>query len=158
VKFLWVTRKDVEKILGEGFKDRIRECGMIVRDWVDQWEILSHESVKGFLSHCGWNSVQESICVGVPLLAWPMMAEQPLNAKMVVEEIKVGARVENVQGFVTREELSRKIKELMEEETGKIARKNVKEYSKMAKAALVEGTGSSWKNLDLIFKELNHFQ
>ncbi|AEC06549.1 UDP-Glycosyltransferase superfamily protein [Arabidopsis thaliana] len=158
VNFLWVTRKDVEEIIGEGFNDRIRESGMIVRDWVDQWEILSHESVKGFLSHCGWNSAQESICVGVPLLAWPMMAEQPLNAKMVVEEIKVGVRVEtedgSVKGFVTREELSGKIKELMEGETGKTARKNVKEYSKMAKAALVEGTGSSWKNLDMILKEL----
>lgn len=113
VNFLWVTRKDVEEIIGEGFKDRIRKTGMIVRDWVDQWEILSHESVKGFLSHCGWNSALESICVGVLLLAWPMMAEQPLNAKMVVEEIKVGLRVEtqygSVRGFVTKEELSQKV-------------------------------------------------
>lgn len=42
----------------------------------------------------------------------------------------------------------------MEGETGKTARKNVKEYSKMAKAALVQGTGSSWKNLDLLLKDL----
>ncbi|CAH2051522.1 unnamed protein product [Thlaspi arvense] len=157
VNFLWVTRKDMGDIIGEEFKDRVSENGLIVRDWVDQWEILSHESVKGFLSHCGWNSAQESICIGVPLLAWPMMAEQPLNAKMVVEEIKVGVRVEtedgSAQGFVTREELSRKIQEVMEGETGKLARKNVKEYSKMAKAALVQGTGSSWKNLDLIFEK-----
>ncbi|CAN6821214.1 unnamed protein product [Brassica oleracea] len=158
VNFLWVTRKDVEEIIGEGFKDRIRETGMIVRDWVDQWEILSHENVKGFLSHCGWNSALESICVGVPLLAWPMMAEQPLNAKMVVEEIKVGVRVEtqcgSVQELVTRDELSRKVQELMEGETGKTAGKNVKEYSKMAKAALIQETGSSWKNLDLLFEKL----
>ncbi|XP_010467418.1 PREDICTED: UDP-glycosyltransferase 90A1-like isoform X2 [Camelina sativa] len=158
VNFLWVTRQDVAEIIGEEFNDRIRESGMIVRDWVDQWEILSHESVKGFLSHCGWNSAQESICVGVPLLAWPMMAEQPLNAKLVVEEIKVGVRVEtqdgSVQGFVTREELSRKVKELIEGDTGKNARESVKEYSKMAEAALVQGTGSSWKNLDLLLKEL----
>ncbi|KFK40588.1 hypothetical protein AALP_AA2G015300 [Arabis alpina] len=158
VNFLWVTRKDVGEIIGEGYKDRIRENGMIVKDWVDQWEILSHESVKGFLSHCGWNSAQESICVGVPILAWPMMVEQPLNAKMVVEEIKVGVRVEtedgSVQGFVTRKELSRKVKELMEGETGRTARKNVKEYSKMANAALVQETGSSWKNLDLLLEKL----
>ncbi|KAG2323207.1 hypothetical protein Bca52824_016420 [Brassica carinata] len=158
LNFLWVTRKDVEEIIGEGFKDRIRETGMIETDWVDQWEILSHESVKGFLSHCGWNSAQESICAGVPLLAWPMMADQPLNAKMVVEEVKVGVRVEtqdgSVQGFVTREELSQKIRELMEGETGKLARENVIEYSKMAKEALVQGTGSSWKNLDLLLETL----
>lgn len=95
------------------FEKRVKEHGMVVRDWVDQWEILSHESVKGFLSHCGWNSALESICVGVPLLAWPMMAEQPLNAKLVVEELKIGVRIETkdgtVNGFVTREELSLKV-------------------------------------------------
>jgi len=114
VNFLWVTRKDLEEVTGGlGFEKRVKEHGMIVRDWVDQWEILSHKSVKGFLSHCGWNSAQESICAGVPLLAWPMMAEQPLNAKLVVEELKIGVRIEtedvSVKGFVTREELSRKV-------------------------------------------------
>ncbi|KAL9279492.1 putative UDP-glucuronosyl/UDP-glucosyltransferase, Tudor domain-containing protein [Arabidopsis thaliana] len=57
VNFLWVTRKDLEEVTGGlGFEKRVKEHGMIVRDWVDQWEILSHKSVKGFLSHCGWNS------------------------------------------------------------------------------------------------------
>ncbi|ESQ41452.1 hypothetical protein EUTSA_v10015356mg [Eutrema salsugineum] len=160
VNFLWVTRKDVEEVIkGElGLEKRGRERGMIVRDWVDQWEILSHESVKGFLSHCGWNSAQESICAGIPLLAWPMMAEQPLNARLVVEELKIGLRIEtedgSVKGLVTREELSRKVKILMEEEMGKTARKNVKEYAEMAKKALAPGTGSSWKNLNSLLEEL----
>ncbi|KAJ0260957.1 Glycosyltransferase [Hirschfeldia incana] len=114
VNFLWVTRMDVEELTGEsGFEKSVTGHGIIVRDWVDQWEILSHESVKGFLSHCGWNSAQESICAGVPMLAWPMMAEQPLNAKLVVEELKVGVRIETEDGsgvgLVTREELSRKV-------------------------------------------------
>ena len=46
------------------------------------------------------------------------------------------------------------VQELMEGETGKTAGKNVKEYSKMAKAALIQETGSSWKNLDLLFEKL----
>ncbi|CAF1697463.1 hypothetical protein Bca4012_000939 [Brassica carinata] len=159
VNFLWVTRVDVEELTGElGFEKRVKDHGMIVRDWVDQWEILSHESVKGFLSHCGWNSAQESICTGVPLLAWPMMAEQPLNAKLVVEELKVGVRIEtvdgSVEGLVTREELSRKVKELMDGDMGKTVRKNVKEYAEMAKEALAQGTGSSWKNLNSLLEKL----
>ncbi|KFK25718.1 hypothetical protein AALP_AA8G150700 [Arabis alpina] len=159
VNYLWITRSDVEQIIGEvRLENRVKEHGLIVKDWVDQWEILSHESVKGSLSHCGWNSAQESICAGIPLLAWPMMAEQPLNAKLVVEELKIGVRIEttngNVKGFVTREELSRKVKELMEGEMGNLARKNVKEYAEMAKKALVQGTGSSWNNLDSLLEEL----
>ncbi|MQK22673.1 hypothetical protein EI013_30365, partial [Escherichia coli] len=74
VNFLWVIRKD-EWGLPDGFEEKVKSRGIVVREWVDQREILMHESVEGFLSHCGWNSVLESICAGVPILAWPMMAE-----------------------------------------------------------------------------------
>ena len=101
--------------------------------WVDQTEILNHESVEGFLSHCGRNSAMEAICAGVPILAWPMMAEQLLNARMVVEEIKIGLRVEtvdgSVRGFVKAEGLEKMVKKLMEGEEGEVVRKKVKEYS-----------------------------
>ncbi|KAL4577944.1 hypothetical protein LXL04_014059 [Taraxacum kok-saghyz] len=80
------------------FEKRVGERGIIVREWVNQLEILKHESVKGFVSHCGSNSVLESICSEVPILAWPIMAEQPLNARMVVEEIKIDLQVETCNG------------------------------------------------------------
>ncbi|XP_010550107.1 PREDICTED: UDP-glycosyltransferase 90A1 [Tarenaya hassleriana] len=155
VNFLWVTRRDMGEV-EEGLEERVR--GMVVREWVDQREILRHDSVRGFLSHCGWNSALETICAAVPVIAWPMMAEQPLNAKMLVEELKIGVRVEtedgSVKGFVGREELSKKVKELMEGEKGRMAREKVKEYAEMAKKSMEEGSGSSWKNLDLLLHEL----
>jgi hypothetical protein len=83
-----------------------------------------------------------------------MMAEQPLNARMVVEEIKVGLRVEtcngSVRGFVKWEGLKKMVKELMEGETGKQVRKNAEEYGEIAKKAMEEGSGSSWCNLDVL--------
>ncbi|CAN1320431.1 UDP-glycosyltransferase 90A1 [Linum perenne] len=131
VKFLWVIRTQ-EPELGEEFEARVKDRGVMVREWVDQREILSHPSVKGFLSHCGLNSMMESVSAGVPILAWPMQAEQPLNARMVSEEIKVGLRVEtcdrSIKGFVKSEGLSKMVKELMEGEKGKEVRKNAKEY------------------------------
>ncbi|XP_050225996.1 UDP-glycosyltransferase 90A1-like [Mercurialis annua] len=157
VNFLWVIRK-TESELGDGFEERVKERGIIVREWVEQMEILKHPSVKGFLSHCGWNSVLESICAGVPILAWPMMAEQPLNARMVAEEIKVGLRVEtcngSVRGFVKWEDLKKMVHELMEGEKGEIVRKNVKKMEEMAKKAMVERTGSSSRTLDMIIEKL----
>ncbi|GAB2221538.1 hypothetical protein Drorol1_Dr00012722 [Drosera rotundifolia] len=98
VEFLWAVRgkREQEEIINE-FEDRVvkgEKRGTLVRDWVDQKGILNHESVTGSLSHCGWNSVLESVCAGVPILGWPVMAEQHLNAKMVVEEMGVGVRVE----------------------------------------------------------------
>nr|XP_043632544.1 UDP-glycosyltransferase 90A1-like [Erigeron canadensis] len=156
VDFLWVVRKCETSVL-DGLQEKVGERGMIVREWVDQREILNHESVKGFLSHCGWNSVLESICSGVPILAWPMMADQPLNARMVVEEIKIGLRVEtcdgSVKGFVKPDGLKKMVKELMEGKKGKEARKKVKEVASAAKEAMAEG-GSSWRTLNELVEEL----
>ncbi|KAL6960623.1 hypothetical protein U1Q18_038387 [Sarracenia purpurea var. burkii] len=157
VNFLWVVRRN-ESELGDGFEERVGERGMIVREWVDQMEILGHESVRGFLSHCGWNSVLESICSKVPILAWPMMAEQHLNAKMVVEEIKVGLRVEtwngSVRGFVQRVGLKKTVKELMEGEMGERVRKKVAEVGVAAVTAMEEG-GSSWRTLNQLINEMH---
>ncbi|GJV17013.1 UDP-glycosyltransferase 90A1-like protein [Tanacetum coccineum] len=106
---------------------RVKEKGVAVREWVNQKEILEHEIVKGFVSHCGWNSVLESISASVPILAWPLSAEQPLNAKFVVDDIKIGFRVEtcdgSLKGFVKGEGLEKKVKELMVGEKGKEVQK-----------------------------------
>ncbi|XP_054803252.1 UDP-glycosyltransferase 90A1-like [Prosopis cineraria] len=156
VEFMWVVRKK-EWELPQGFEGRVEERGIIVREWVDQREILMHKSVKGFLSHCGWNSVLEAICGGVPILAWPMMAEQHLNAKMVEEEIKVGLRVDTFQGsrrggLIRGEWVSQMVRELMEGEKGREARKKVAELAGAAKKAVAEG-GSSWRALDSLLLE-----
>lgn len=152
VNFLWVVKGNE---IGKGFEERVGERGMMVRDeWVDQRKILEHESVRGFLSHCGWNSLTESICSEVPILAFPLAAEQPLNAILVVEELRVAERVVAAsEGVVRREEIAEKVKELMEGEKGKELRRNVEAYGKMAKKALEEGIGSSRKNLDNLINE-----
>ncbi|MBA0758643.1 hypothetical protein Gotri_021622 [Gossypium trilobum] len=157
--FLWVLRKKKSESLDEGFEERVKERGIVVKQWVDQSRILKHQCVEGFLSHCGWNSALESICYGVPILAWPMIAEQALNARMVVEEIKVGLRVESTCNgmkplFVKWEGLMKMVKELMEGEMGKQARKRVKEVAELGKMAMADADGSSWQTLDLLINEL----
>ena len=100
--------------------------GMITRDWVDQLQILSHRAIGGFLSHCGWNSVIESISAGVPILAWPMIAEQSLNAKLVAEGLGAGLGIKIVKdhsgllGYeVSREAICEGVRELMLRRQGK---------------------------------------
>ncbi|KAK8467429.1 hypothetical protein PHAVU_007G048100 [Phaseolus vulgaris] len=150
VNFMWVLKGD-EQELPSGFEERVKGRGMLVREWVDQREILMHESVEGFVSHCGWKSVLESVCAGVPILAWPLCAEQFENARMVEEEIKVGLRVEtsdgSVRGFVKGEALRKTVRAVMEGEEGKEVRRKVMKLGEMAHKALEEG-GSSQSSLD----------
>ncbi|XP_028070818.1 UDP-glycosyltransferase 90A1-like [Camellia sinensis] len=155
VNFLWVLRSKGSEFW-EGFEERVKDRGIIVKEWVDQLEILQHESINGFLSHCGWNSVVESISVGVPILALPLMAEQHLNARMLVEEIGIGLRLMpsngSVRGFVKLEEVEKVARELMEGERGVAVRMKVKEVRKAACAAMKEG-GSSSSMLNLLINE-----
>ena len=95
-KFIWVSRDadkgdifagNVERAeaLPEGYEERVKEVGLVVRDWAPQLEILAHQSTGWFMSPCGWNSCLESITVGVPIAAWPMHSDQPKNAVLVTD-------------------------------------------------------------------------
>ncbi|KAM0027548.1 putative trans-zeatin O-beta-D-glucosyltransferase [Helianthus debilis subsp. tardiflorus] len=70
--FIWVIRagdraNEIESWLSEsGFENRIKDRGLVIRGWVPQLLILSHPSVGGFLTHCGWNSILEGVSVGAP--------------------------------------------------------------------------------------------
>ncbi|XP_027124147.1 UDP-glycosyltransferase 90A1-like [Coffea arabica] len=157
--FLWVIRSKRLEI-SEGYEEKVKDRGMIVKEWVDQMEILRHKSVKGFLSHCGWNSVTEAICNGVPILAMPFMAEQHLNARLVSEEVGVGLRIMpsngSVRGFVKAEEVEKRVKELMEGTKGEGVRKKMKEVGEAACGAIREG-GSSWETLEQVIADVSNY-
>ncbi|KAF5175539.1 Glycosyltransferase [Thalictrum thalictroides] len=156
VSFLWVLRSK-EMIFDDGLCERVKDTGLVVREWVDQTEVLEHECVQGFLSHCGWNSVLESICALVPILAWPMMAEQSFNAKMV-EELGIGLRMQVTENtgartLVKSEKVEKMVRKLMLGDEGKEAKKKVKNIGESARRAMEEG-GSSKGALDLLIDEV----
>ncbi|XP_039123522.1 UDP-glycosyltransferase 90A1-like [Dioscorea cayenensis subsp. rotundata] len=159
--FLWVIKENYyDDVLFGEFEEKVKDRGMVVHKWVDQMEILSHESVKGFMSHCGWNSVMESVVAGVPMLAWPMMAEQPLNAKFVVEEMKIGLRIrtrgkdiENEE-LIGRDHIEEMVRELMVGEGGKEVARNIKVLSEKARLAMECG-GSSWTSLETLVSQVS---
>lgn len=159
VNFLWVIKSKRLEIL-QGFEERVKDRGIIVKEWVDQMEILRHESVKGFLSHCGWNSVTESMSAGVPILAMPFMAEQHLNARLVSEEVGVGLRIMpcngSVRGFVKSSEVEKRVKELMQGTKGEAVRKKMEEVGEAACDAMREG-GSSWETLDQLIHDISNY-
>ncbi|PNT71845.1 LOW QUALITY PROTEIN: hypothetical protein BRADI_2g36322v3 [Brachypodium distachyon] len=149
--FIWPVRlKDID--LGAGFEERTKGRGLVVREWVDQPEILRHPSVRGFLTHCGWNSILEGATAGVPLAAWPMNSDQPFHAKLLVDDLRIAVRSVRtsngtLRGPVTGQEISELVRELMLGEAGIEAAKKAAELSALAKEAMAEG-GSSWKAME----------
>lgn len=167
VKFLWVVgapapdsvenRRSLESLLPEGFLDRTKDRGLVVESWAPQVEVLNHESVGGFVTHCGWNSVLEGVCAGVPMLAWPLYAEQKMIKAVVVEEMKVGlavTRSEEEERLVSAAELEQRVSELMDSEKGRAVKKRVVEMKEAAAAAMRDG-GSSRVALDKLVESFN---
>lgn len=107
--------------LPEGFLTRTKDFGLVIQVWSDQAGILNHPSVGGFLSHCGWNSCIESITNGVPIIAWPLYAEQRQNATMLTEELGVAVKpkVLPTKKVVEREEIEKLVRSVMQYEEGK---------------------------------------
>ncbi|CAK8538710.1 unnamed protein product [Lathyrus sativus] len=143
---------DLVSLLPEGFLNRTAEIGKVV-GWTPQTQILAHQAIGGFVSHCGWNSILESIYFGVPIAAWPLYAEQQTNAFELVFELKIAVeialdyRVEfngEHSYLLTADKIEKGIKSVMEKD-GEI-RKKVKEMSEKSRKTLLDG-GSSYTYL-----------
>ncbi|CAK7344827.1 unnamed protein product [Dovyalis caffra] len=111
----------LDAILPDGFLKRIQDKALVVKSWAPQVAVLNHGSVGGFVTHCGWNSVLEAVVAGVPMVAWPLYAEQHLNRNLLVEDMKMAIPVEkrDEDGFVSDSELEKRVRELMESNKGR---------------------------------------
>lgn len=133
-------------MIPSGFKDRVAGRGFIVKGWCPQVFILRHPAVGAFLTHCGWNSVLESIVAGVPMLTWPMGADQFANADLL-DELELGTRVcEGEETIPDPDELGCLVaRSVSDEKRVRITR--AKEFSKAALDS-IEKDGSSYRALD----------
>lgn len=163
--FIWVIRGGEKSqglenwILEDGFEERTKKKGLVIRGWAPQVLILSHPAIGGFLTHCGWNSTLEGIDAGVPLITCPLFAEQFLNESLAVEVLGIGVRV-GVEAAVTwgleersglvikKEDVRTAIEKVTDDgEEAEERRKKARELGKMAKKAIEHG-GSSYLNMD----------
>ncbi|ESW34798.1 hypothetical protein PHAVU_001G182100 [Phaseolus vulgaris] len=172
IPFVWVIREgsrfqELEKwISEEGFEERTKGRSLIIRGWAPQVIILSHPSIGGFLTHCGWNSTLEGISGGVPLVTWPLFGDQFLNEKLVTDVLKIGVSVgvevplmwgeEERRGvLVKKEDIGRAICRVMDEdgEESKERRERARELSEMGKRAMEKG-GTSHLGITLLIQDI----
>ncbi|WP_434796424.1 macrolide family glycosyltransferase [Terrisporobacter vanillatitrophus] len=131
---------DIDVIMSVGNNTDIWQLGNIpenfkVENKVDQVKVL--QEVDGFITHCGMNSVNESLYYGVPLILFPQQSEQGMVCRRVAE---LGA------GFVLKNDKPKNIKEAVFEVINNSKyEENAKELSKSFK-----NSGGASKAVDAI--------
>jgi cyanidin-3-O-glucoside 2''-O-glucuronosyltransferase len=133
VNFIWVVRfpegdkMKLDEALPDGYLGRIGDRGIVVENWAPQLKILDHSSIGGFVSHCGWGSLMESIKFGIPVIAIPMQHDQPWNARLA-EVSDVGVEVKRDDSDrLCRENVAKVIKQVVVEKYGEDIRRKTKE-------------------------------
>ncbi|PON98881.1 UDP-glucuronosyl/UDP-glucosyltransferase [Trema orientale] len=152
--FLWVVKEHERSRLPKGFMESSKEKCLIIT-WCNQLEMLAHEAIGSFVTHCGWNSTLEGLSLGVPMVGIPQWADQLTDAKFVADVWEVGVRaMEDENGVVRREELIGCLKEVMEGKTSQKFKRNSIIWRSKAMEAIAEG-GSSDKWINEFARFLN---
>ncbi|KAL8196050.1 hypothetical protein R6Q57_025050 [Mikania cordata] len=162
-RFIWSLRRPPDKttkvpsdhedfrvVLPDGFLDRTDGIGKVI-GWAPQVELLAHNAVGGFVSHCGWNSLLESLWFGVPVATWPMYSEQQMNAFEMVVELGLAVEIKwdyakdlfnpkAKTSVICAKEIESGIRRVMEDTK---IRTKVKDMSLKSRATVAEG-GSSY--------------
>ncbi|CAH1445104.1 unnamed protein product [Lactuca virosa] len=168
-RFLWSMRQpppegmhgaptdytSYEKVLPNGFLARVKDRGMVC-GWAPQVEVLAHEAIKGFVSHCGWNSILESLWYGVPIATWPLNAEQQMNAFYMVRELGLAVELSlayrsSRSEIVMADQIKTAINCLMDDTNP--MRERVKKISEESRKAFIKG-GSSLVTLGKLVEDM----
>ncbi|KAK1607067.1 hypothetical protein QYE76_030740 [Lolium multiflorum] len=153
VRFIWAVGADVA-VLPEGLEERARDKGRVVRGWAPQMEVLRHAAVGAFVTHCGWNSTLEGVAAGVTLVAWPMKADQFIDARLVVDVHGAAVRAAEGEDDVPDSgALARVFAGVVNAAELGGLRDKVRTLAAAAGEAVEEG-GSSWLDLERMAKEL----
>ncbi|TVU27323.1 hypothetical protein EJB05_29925, partial [Eragrostis curvula] len=157
-QFLWVKRPDVvdggeeatSPPLPTAFLDAVARGDGLVVPWCPQAAVLKHAAVGLFVTHCGWNSLLEAAVAGLPVLGWPVFAEQTTNCRQVCECWGNGAALpEQVESGA----VAGMVREMMAGELGKEKRGRAAEWKATAEAATMKG-GSSWRDVERLVQDV----
>nr|KJB19885.1 hypothetical protein B456_003G123200 [Gossypium raimondii] len=133
-------QNDASNMLPEGFLERVQGRGMIC----------------SFISHCGWNSILESLWFGLPIVTWPLYAEQQLNAYKMVKELGLAVEMrlnyrKDSDEVVMADEIEKAVGMVMD--GGSEMRKKVKEMGEIARKSVMEG-GTSFNSIGKLIENM----
>ncbi|CBI23868.3 unnamed protein product, partial [Vitis vinifera] len=131
--------------------------GNVFPAWMfDKETVLAHSAVGGFVSHCGWNSLLESIWYGVPVATWPIYAEQQINAFQMVKDLELAVEInidynKDRDHIVSAHEIENGLRNLIK--TNSEVRQKKKEMQKISRKVMIDG-GSSHFSLGHFIEDM----
>ncbi|KAE8680122.1 UDP-glycosyltransferase 79B8 [Hibiscus syriacus] len=84
----------VEEGLPDGFQERVKVRGLVYGGWVQQELLLHHPNIGCFVNHCGYGTMWEFLLSDCQIVLIPEIADQILNTRLMVNELKIGVEVE----------------------------------------------------------------
>ncbi|KAL0404685.1 UNVERIFIED_CONTAM: UDP-glycosyltransferase 74E2 [Sesamum radiatum] len=152
--FLWAVRSLEDTKLPENFHEETSDKGLVV-SWCPQLEVLAHDAVGCFVTHCGWNSTLEALSLGVPMVAMPQWTDQSTNAKFVADVWRIGVwACADEEGLVREDEICRCVKHVIEGD-GEQIRGNATKWKELAREAVDEGGSSDMDIEEFAFALMN---
>lgn len=88
----------LESALPNEFEQRVKGRGLVHKGWVQQQQMLAHESVGCFLCHAGFSSIMEALMNDCQLVFLPMKVDQFVNGRLVGEDMEAGVEVNRRDG------------------------------------------------------------
>lgn len=119
---------------------------IFVTKWLPQNDLLGHPKTKLFITHCGNNGQFEALYHGVPMLGFPVFADQSHNGhRMQVKGYGISMDMFNY----TKEELVSTIKELI---VNPKYQKNIKTASEIFRSRPESPAARSARYIDHVIK------
>ncbi|KAI4380397.1 hypothetical protein MLD38_006592 [Melastoma candidum] len=139
--FLWSLKEDFRAHFPSGFQDRTEHHGKVV-SWAPQSLVLRHTACGVYVTHCGYNSVFESVAGLVPMICRPIWADNMMNGRMVEEVWRIGVKVDRANGVITTEGMAKCLRMVLGGgEEGRMLREMIELFrEKLAAAAAEEGS------------------
>ncbi|KAL9174529.1 hypothetical protein ABFS82_02G058000 [Erythranthe guttata] len=153
--FLWCINPETAAAAGTalppGFEEEVRGRGVVV-GWAPQERVLKHPAIGGLLTDCRWNVSFESIAGGgLPLICWPIYAEEQTICRYSCVEWGIGLEIDN---DVKRADVAAAVREVMGGDKGRKMKEKALELKRKAEEAITAPGGSSCMNLDILINEV----
>jgi UDP:flavonoid glycosyltransferase YjiC (YdhE family) len=145
-----IERGDIRMVWAGANDDETCPLNALCVPWLDQLQMLADRRTAVLVSHCGFNSVLESLSSGVPLLCIPIMSDQ-FNWARGIREAGAGlSALHELSGApkrIGRQELREWLIALLDDSDGSFSRNASALY------AASQRQGGAQLAVDIIYRE-----